>query len=124
VKNTFFALAAATASVALVQPAFAATWSQQDILDGECIAFYAATVGELPEGEEPDPGLMAITGYFVGKVEGRNPSFDLTELLTVDLIMRVETNKDRVAVRCAEEALVMAESMMKAGTALQATAGN
>lgn len=119
----FSCLGASFALATLAQPAAAATWSQQDLLDGECIAFYAMMVGDQPD-DQPDPGLMAITGFFVGKVEGRHPGFDLTELLTLDLIARVETQKEKIAMRCAEEAMVMADSMMKAGEALQAMAAS
>jgi hypothetical protein len=109
---------AAAMLAASAQPVLASDWSDQDIADGECIGFYAMELGAAPE-EEPDPGLMAILSYFVGKVEGRNPGMDLTQLLTPDLLLRLDAKKDEIGVRCSGEALTMGENMMRAGTALQ-----
>jgi hypothetical protein len=100
------------------QPAAAADWSAQDIADGECIGFFAMELGAQTD-ENPDPGLVAIVSYFVGKVEGRNPGMDLTQLLTADLLLRLETDKTKIGERCSAEALQMGESMMRAGEALQ-----
>lgn len=118
-KSLFLIVGAVALFAASAQSALAANWSAQDVADGECIAFFAMELGNQPE-DQADPGLMAILSYFVGKVEGRHPGMNLTDLLTPDLIMRVDAEKDSIATRCSGEALTMGENMMRAGEALQA----
>jgi hypothetical protein len=121
-KFVLKAFSAAVLMAATTQSAAAANWSKQDIADGECIGFFAAELGAQPE-DKIDPGAVAIVSYFVGKVEGRNPGMDLTQLLTADLIERIATQKEQIGTRCAEEAMTMGQSMMRAGEALQKLGG-
>ena len=54
-------VAAGGLSLTGLKPAIAAEWSEQDQLDGQCVAVYAADLGKS-DSENPDPGLMALVG--------------------------------------------------------------
>lgn len=115
--------ASAGLSFAGLNPAIATDWSEQDQLDGQCVAFYAADVGNS-DSENPDPGLMALVGYFVGKIEGRNPGFDLIELLTPEFMANAQLSWTAIGARCAVEGAKFGESLTSAGETLEKRDGS
>ncbi len=115
-------VASGSLSLAVFSPAVAADWSEQDRLDGQCVAFYAADLGSS-KSESPDPGVMALVGYFVGKIEGRNPEFDLVALLTPEFIINAEKSWAEIGARCATEGSKFGESLTAAGQALVNSGG-
>jgi hypothetical protein len=111
-------VAAGGLSLAGLNPAIAADWSEQDLLDGQCVAFYAADLGNS-DSENPDPGLMALVGYFVGKIEGRNPGFDLIALLSPEFMTNAQLSWTAIGARCAVEGAKFGESLTSAGETLE-----
>ena len=110
-------LIVAVCSVGFAGTANATDWSDQDLLDGQCVAYYAADIG-ASDAENPESGVMAILGYFVGKIEGRHPGFDLVELLTPAFVIDAEQSWTAVGARCDIEAGEFGESLSAAGKAL------
>lgn len=98
-------------------------WSAQDIADGECVAYYSVLLGEA-DSKEPDTAAVARTTYFVGKVEGRRPGYDLKALmLDTKIFDTFDAKRTAIGSRCDREATKAAENMLKAGEAMQAAAG-
>ena len=61
---------------------------------------------------------MILVGYFVGKIEGRNPDFDLVALLSPEFMLDVDRSVDAVGTRCAAERLKFVEDLSSAADAL------
>lgn len=109
-------------SLGFTSSANATDWSDQDQLDGQCVAYYAAAIG-ASDAENPESGVMAILGYFVGKIEGRHPGFDLVELLTPAFVTDAEKSWAAVGARCEVESARFGESLTAAGQALLNSGG-
>ena len=104
-------------SLGITGSANATDWSDQDRLDGQCVAYYATVIG-ASDSEKPESGVMAILGYFVGKIEGRHPGFDLVELLTPAFVIESEPSFAAIGARCDIEAGNFGSSLRAAGKAL------
>lgn len=110
-------LIVAVGSLGFTGSANATNWSDQDRLDGQCVAYYANIIGTT-DAEKPESGVMAILGYFVGKIEGRHPGFDLAELLTPAFVIESEPSFTAIGARCDIEAGNLGSSLRAAGKVL------
>ena len=109
--------------LAAANPAIAANWSEQDLLDGQCVAYFAADLG-ASQPDADNEGVMALLGYFVGKIEGRNPGFDLVELLSPEFVANAQQSWDAVGKRCADEGARLGDSLTAAGQVLMSREGS
>ncbi|UZK68484.1 hypothetical protein OKW76_10480 [Sphingomonas sp. S1-29] len=69
-------------ALALAAPATAAAQDSQ-AADVTCVAVLGAIVNTVPEAQRP--GVLAGTMYYVGRIDGREPGFDLQKAILATL---------------------------------------
>jgi hypothetical protein len=111
-------LLAAAAGTAVAAPDPAA-----DHRDMRCVAVMAIALQQA-KSPEMKQGAAAGVGYFMGRLKGRDPDFDLTARLLADLkgLKDVEELKPDV-LRCAEELKTFGLEAQAAGAALKSLGG-
>lgn len=124
-KNTALALSGA---LALTLGAARVTAQSNDVTasnraDAQCLAvftlIFSGDTASLPD--DAQSGGMVLIGYYLGRIEARTPDVDLSALLkdVVMTDMAEENAMDTIALRCASEAEVIADRMVKTGESLE-----
>jgi hypothetical protein len=93
--------------------------------DAQCLAISAILMGD-DEATKANPDLLAggmlMLGYYMGRVEGRSPNFDMTSLLAdvVQNDLADETQIASLTERCMVELDGLSDRMSKSAEALEA----
>ena len=101
----------------------APAYSDADIADAQCVAAFALVASTLKDQSAADPkataGVVSGMTYFIGKLRGRTPTFDLEAILRSVFRTVKQDTKAQVA-RCAAEMAAVGELMGKVGKSLSA----
>lgn len=116
-------LAAVCSMVLVLCPAQVA-WAAEDAAaanqaDAACIAITAAGLA-LNKDEALRPGLMSSIAYYIGRIRGRSPAYDLEAGIRAQLSRLQNGAAVAEATRCSEELKTMGEEMTAIGRSLQA----
>lgn len=105
---------AAAAAASAMQP------GSQVERDVRCVAAFAVVGDTLPDGDEGKTGLMLLTMYYIGKIDGEAPGIDLEAALRqVTGQPGYEQQLQADLQRCASEMEARGKKLQSVGNALQ-----
>ena len=122
-KHKLMAIAGAAAMTLGAAPAMAQSMDASTRADVQCLALFTMVfAGDETSTMDANAqsGGMVLIGYYLGRLEQRNPNFDLSASMT-DVIMTdfADTaNMETIAGRCATEAEAIAGRLTEAGSAM------
>ena len=104
-------------SVAAAPPGF----TSEDKADVICLLRVSSILGSLSEQKvtaEQRMSLVSGATYFTGKLRGRHPTVEMTEILAPDYLVTLVNEIDGAGPRCAKEMVKVGTDMKQAGAIL------